>query len=78
MVSRYFEHYSPTCDCCGKPLPAERDDEAAEAAMKAAGWEKRGDTDICTTCLRKEKETGALPGRQLFWKYTEHLRRKRQ
>ena len=76
MIALQYGCRMAECDCCGTFLPAEQTDEAAEAAMCAAGWEKRGDTDICPACLRKEQETGTLPGRQLFWKYTEHIWRK--
>ena len=74
MIARYFDYHMSECDCCGRFLPAEKTDEAAEAAKRAAGWEKRDGVDICPICLRKERETGTLPGRRLFWRFTEHLR----
>lgn len=74
MIAIFFDYHMAECDCCGHFLPAEKTDEAAEAAMEADGWDRRAGADICRMCLRKEKETGTLPGRQLFWRYTEHLR----
>lgn len=60
-ISVFFDYHNAVCDGCGRMLPAERDGEAAEAAMKAAGWQKRGEMDVCTLCLLKERATGRLP-----------------
>ena len=73
MIAIFFDYHMAECDCCGHFLPAEKTDAAAEAAMEADGWDRLAGADICRMCLRKEKETGTLPGRRLFWKYTEHL-----
>ena len=73
MIARFADYHMAECDCCGHFLPAEKTDAAAEAAMEADGWDRRAGADICRRCLRKEQETGTLPGRRLFWKYTEHI-----
>ena len=61
MINVFFEYHNPVCDCCGHMLAAEKDDEAAEAAMKADGWQKRGERDVCRLCQLKERATGRLP-----------------
>lgn len=66
MISRFFQYHNPKCDCCGLTLPAERDDAAAEEAMRAAGWARRGDRDACQLCLQYETEHGRLPERRRF------------
>lgn len=63
-ISVFFDYHNPVCDCCGHILPAERDDAAAEAAMRAEGWQKRGDRDVCRLCQFKERATGRLPGKK--------------
>lgn len=73
MINTFHQYHMPVCDCCGAHLAAEYDDEAAEAAMEAAGWAKRDGKDVCRLCLRKEAETGRLPERQRYWQYTRHL-----
>lgn len=68
MVRVYFEYHNPVCDCCGHTLGAERDDEAAEAAMKADGWHKVEGKDLCRLCWRHYEETGRMPRKLIFYK----------
>lgn len=76
MIVQWAGYHNPVCDNCGHMLPAvarpsprgggmdaEAVAAAAEAAMQAAGWEKRGGRDICALCRRIERETGKLPVR---------------
>jgi|GEM_PF-1857291 len=73
MIVVYFEYHNPRCDCCGHLLAAEKNDEAAEAAMRADGWAKIDGKDVCRLCQQKAKETGKLPEPIRFWQYTKHL-----
>ena len=68
MVRVYFEYHNPVCDCCGHTLGAERDDEAAEAAMKADGWHKVEGKDLCRLCWQHYEETGRMPRKLIFYK----------
>lgn len=68
MVRVYFEYHNPVCDCCGHTLGAERDDEAAEAAMKADGWHKVEGKDLCRLCWQHYEETGRMPRKLLFFR----------
>ena len=73
MIVVNFDYHNPECDCCGTHMGAERSDEAAEAAMRAAGWAKIEGKDVCRLCQQKAKETGKLPERMKFWQYTKHI-----
>lgn len=51
MISVFHGYHNPVCDACGHTLPAEKDDAAAEAAMRADGWTKTKDGhDVCRLC----------------------------
>ena len=77
MIVVYFEYHNPRCDCCGHLLAAEKNGEAAEAAMRADGWAKIDGKDVCRLCQQKAKETGKLPEPIRFWQYTKHLTERR-
>ena len=49
-VSVWFDYHNPHCDACGAMMAAEKTDEAAEAAMRAAGWVKADGKDLCRLC----------------------------
>ena len=61
MISVFFEYHNPVCDGCGRMLQAEKDDAAAEAAMRADGWARRDGMDLCRLCQMKLQETGRIP-----------------
>ena len=67
MINRFFDYHNPECDFCGAMLGAEKSDEAAEAAMRREGWQKRSGKDACRVCLMKEAETGQLPERRRWY-----------
>lgn len=66
MIVVYFDYHMPECDCCGHMLAAEKDDAAAEDAMRADGWAKIAGKDVCRLCQQMQKETGRLPEKRLF------------
>jgi len=68
MVRVYFDYHNPVCDCCGHTLGAERDDEAAEAAMKADGWHKVEGKDLCRLCWQHYEETGRMPRKLIYFR----------
>ena len=66
MISYRYPYHSPVCDGCGRMLPAEKDDAAAEAAMRADGWAKIEGKDLCRLCQMKLKETGRIPDKKFY------------
>ena len=68
MVRVYFEYHNPVCDCCGHMMGAERDDAAAEAAMKADGWHKVEGKDLCRLCWQHYEETGRMPRKLIYYR----------
>ena len=61
MISRYFEYFNPKCDGCGRMLGAEKSAAAAETVMRAAGWQKAEEQDLCPLCRMRYQETGRIP-----------------
>lgn len=61
VIKHFAKYHNPACDGCGRMLAAEKSDEAAEAAMKANGWERREGKDLCPMCLLRAKD-GAEEG----------------
>lgn len=55
MIAHYANYHNPSCDICGHMLAAEKSDEAAEAAMVAAGWIKQYGKDVCRLCQQLER-----------------------
>ena len=59
-IERFYNFYTPICDCCEKELPAEESFQDAVDAKRRAGWKSRKDDrgqweDICPDCLREER-----------------------
>ena len=74
MISVFHEYHNPMCDGCHMMLGAERSDEAAEEAMRTAGWAKIGGKDYCRLCQRKAEESGQMPEPGNMWAFTRHMR----
>ncbi len=66
MIAVWFDYHNPQCDCCGHMMAAEKSDETAEDAMRAADWAKIDGKDVCRLCLQIQKETGKLPEKNIF------------
>lgn len=77
MISAFHEYHNPKCDCCGTFMAAERSDEAAETAMRDAGWAKIGGKDYCLLCQQEAERTGRLPEPGNMWEYTKHIVQKK-
>lgn len=63
-VSVFFDYHNPVCDGCGAMLGAEKDDDAARAAMAREGWARIREKDLCRLCQFRLRETGQMPERK--------------
>jgi len=66
MISYRYPYHNAVCDGCGHMLAAEKDDAAAETAMRADGWAKIEGKDLCRLCQMKLKETGRIPDKRFY------------